>query len=143
MEILVRACQCHCILDTFRQSIQAQQVGESYLISDIATEIWEHAQNHFDLYQDFVAKVDRNEVMKEISEYIFNKEYRSKAVDLIPLMLANVYHVDIVIIDEFSNFNTTTTPSSGSSHASIYVLKRGQHYDALRPKPRRINTNRQ
>ena len=83
--------------------------------------------------------------MKQIFDYIFNKKWIGiEAIDLIPVMLTNIYNVNIVIIDDFKNLNRVVTPTSGPySNTYIHVLKRGQHYDALRPKPRRIDTKRQ
>ena len=125
----------HCLLYTFLDSYQNQVGGHSYEIHDIGQDIFEHAENCFNMYQHLYPK-GKEIFLREISKYLFEREYRSDAVDLVPCMIANVYNVNVVIVDAWARAVRSIPPTICPSQTDVFIRKTGTHYDGLTPKPR-------
>ena len=136
-DVTVSSTNGHCLLYTFLDSYQNQIGGHSYEIKDIGQDILEHAEHCYPMYEKNYPE-GKEKFLKEIGEYLFDREWKSDVVDLAPSMIANVYNVNLVIVDVTEDVVRSIPSSAGPSQTNVVIRKRGTHYDGLRPKPRFI-----
>ena len=67
--------------------------------------------------------------------YIFNKNYSSLVGDMMPQILCNIYDFAIIIVNrnfEILNILKSENFSDLNESNTIFLIKRGEHYDGLR-----------
>merc|ERR1712121_404079 len=94
----------------FQASLRSQ-LEKDYKLKEISTDVREHASDHFDLYMT-VSK-SKKALLNEISEYLFDKKTSSDITEVVMQMLANVYFVSVVAINNTSEIIKCTNPSIG------------------------------
>ena len=102
-----------------------------YMVRD---EVIEHAE----LYLQFLVDSCHNDLMYYMNQYVFNKIYDTDFGNLVPLVLANVLHVNIGIISEgVQGYNARVIHANASNNTlgNILVYKTPDHYDSIILKP--------
>ena len=75
------------------------------------------------------------EFLRLLRNYIFNKNYSSLVGDMMPQILCNIYDFAIIIVNrnfEILNILKSENFSDLNESNTIFLIKRGEHYDGLR-----------
>ena len=122
----------HCIFHSFVVGCFTQSgINASYscVLQDIRNEF----TNHVDEYAQFLFSDD---YFGELEAFLTHKSFNRELVELVPLMLANVYGVSIGIVNADSASNRaviiTVFPQRSTVTSTIYLLRSGDHYDGLK-----------
>ena len=79
---------------------------------------------------------------QQVNAYIVHRDYNSDFVDLVPLILARIYGIEIVILDTSSTGKVTehVICPRYQSIFSITVQRRGDHYNGIVPITKEITS---
>ena len=98
-----------------------------YMVRD---EVTENANR----YLQFLVDSSHHELMYYMNLYVFNKMYNTDFGNLVPLVLANVLHINIAIISkDMHGYNVWVihTNASTDTLGNILVYKTPDHYDSI------------
>ena len=98
-----------------------------YMVRD---EVTEHANR----YLQFLVDSSHHDLMYYMNQYVFNKMYNTNFGNLVPLVLANVLHINIAIISkDVHGYNARVihTNASTDTLGNILVYKTADHYDSI------------
>lgn len=123
----------HCLLHSFykawktqisRRNAPSEQDIKSAILTEALIKHEQYAGFHDLPFHTF---------QKLAKDYVFNKAYNNVFCDLLPLMLSNVFEVNIQIIKEVkSNIqHIEVIPVSGRKPLSVYLYLSRDHYCAL------------
>ena len=102
-----------------------------YMVRDDVTENVNH-------YLKFLVDSSHHDLMYYMNQYVSNKMYNTDFGNLVPLILANVLHVNIGIISkDMHGYNARVIHANASDDKlrNILVYKTPDHYDGLIIKP--------
>ena len=98
-----------------------------YMVRD---EVIEHDER----YLQFLVDSCHNDLMYYMNQYVYNKIYDTDFGNLVPLVLANILHVNIGIISEsVQGYNARVIHANASNNTlgNILVYKTPDHYDSI------------
>ena len=98
-----------------------------YMVRD---EVTENANR----YLQFLVDSSHHDLMYYMNLYVFNKMYNTDFGNLVPLVLANVLHINIAIISKDVhgyNVRVIHTNASTDTLGNILVYKTPDHYDSI------------
>ena len=85
-------------------------------------------------YLQFLVDSSHHDLMYYMNLYVFNKMYNTDFGNLVPLVLANVLHINIAIISKDVhgyNVRVIHTNASTDTLGNILVYKTPDHYDSI------------
>lgn len=112
----------------------------------VRDKLWNHAENNFNLYSDFILdNQDQESVLNNLFDYLYKKSYNQDIVDFIPYMLATVFDLKLVTIhsnqadpsiaNPLSRNIDTSTSLSNNVNVYVFIMRTSvNHYDALKPR---------
>ena len=102
-----------------------------YMIRDEVTE-------NANYYLQFLVDSSHQDLTYYMNQYVFNKMYNTDFGNLVPIILANVLHVNIGIISKDvhgSNVRVIHANASNDKLGNILFYKTPDHYDGIILKP--------
>ena len=135
----------HYILYSFQDSWTNQVKSRISPTQDIIiSSLFVECVTNRDKYLPFTT-YSPSEFTKCLGNYLSQKVYLNSFCDLVPLILANAFHVKIHILNHVNGKVHThdVVPFDGKFQFSVFILREGDHYCALRPsaKPVLVETN--
>ena len=93
-----------------------------------------------DSYIGFIIPHTQENLVSQMMNYLHNKEYNSALGDATPLIVANSFHVNVVILNEGENhqFETKRLLPSPSSDKTLYLHRKGDHFNGIVPLTRHV-----
>ena len=96
--------------------------------------ILEEVAEHANLYLQFLVDSSHDDLRYHMNQYVFNKMYNTDFGNLVPLVIANVLHVNIGIISEGDHgycARIIHTSASNDILGNILLYKTPDHYDSI------------
>ena len=125
----------HCILHAFQSSWKSQIHNRSEpSLESMSHEVFIECVTNREKYLPFTG-LSASMFVSEMRNYLLNKSYNSVFCDLIPLILANVFGVDITILNSTRGQiqSVEVSPASNVVNGHIVLFRSGEHYSGLRP----------
>ena len=105
------------------------------MLKDIAKEV----EDHFEEYTSFLTEDDDvhrdQRIIHEMLKYVNTRDYETDFVDQIPLILANLYGVNIGILTRIENtdiYSVVWIRSRQKTDKCVLIRKCADHYMAIR-----------
>ena len=97
--------------------------------------------NNLDFYSNFLALAE-NDFISELDRFIEERYYENPTADIVLVALANAFKVTISILEETESGYILELPTKNyiypdrikSSQYEILILRKGDHYDAIKGK---------
>ena len=103
-------------------------------IEQLKCMILEEVAEHANLYLQFLVDSSHDDLRYHMNQYVFNKMYNTDFGNLVPLVIANVLHVNIGIISEGDHgycARIIHTSASNDILGNILLYKTPDHYDSI------------
>lgn len=135
-----------CLIHAFLLSWSVQLISRTCpSFYDVTSGIFMEAVANREAYLPFLFG-DTSGFTKALKMYIINGFYKSDFCDIVPLILSNVFGVNVVILNEnaWTVDDIEILPFSGRSSCTIYIHRYKEHYSGLNLTPvvkQRSNTH--
>ena len=103
------------------------------LACDILHAIELECCEHSERYLPFFGDSSKSSFLKSMYEYIFLKRYDTSFGDVVPIVCSYALKININVIIDNDGFNSFHCIHDNDNDRCVFVLKRGDHYDALVP----------
>ena len=128
-------CPLHLICESWKQQLSRSEVP----LETVQNLVFIEAVKNRDRYLPFMSPSTSTCYATGLKSYLIHKQYNQAFGDLVPLMLANVLHVNIRILerrDSEGHYNMVTVgPSDLPSLVILVIHKHGEHCSTLLLSP--------
>ena len=123
-------CLIHAIITSWHHQLHTH-TSPSY--EDIKAAVFIETLNNVEKYMSLAGYTSRLCLYKDLQAYLLRKCYNSDLGDIIPLICANAFSIELVIINEFitHSFQTTCIKPDSATVGSIVVHLHSEHYSAV------------
>lgn len=124
----------HCLLHSFVSSWNNQSHQLDRLdIEKVKAQVFIEAISHPDRYVQFLQSSNRKTFFSGLRSYLIDKQYNLDFGDIVPLIIANAFHVNLEIFNEvnFNRFENVVVSSEIASDFCLKIHRKGDHYNGL------------
>ena len=126
----------YCLLHAFKISMRFQNSNVHMpKFNQIKNDILKEVSDHFAVYASFMAGENCHQRMiREMNKYLDKGRFASDFVDQVPLILANLYSVNVGILSRIQNsdkFSVLWIRCRSVSSRYVCIIKIGNHYMAV------------
>ena len=98
------------------------------LLNKIISETTENIR----LYRAFQSSTQASSLQAQLNDHVERKIYNTRFGDCVPLIIANMLHINIIMIENIGlMYSPKIITGSGNRQSYVYIYKRGEHYDGL------------
>ena len=123
----------HCFMYSVKSSLKSQLCLD-ISIEDLSRLITCKSLSNRDYYLHCIYRNSVYNLMKELSDYIERKLYKSWFGDIVPTITANALNIGIIVIEKRNNgfecYNVGKNANNSNS-IPLILLKNGEQYDGL------------
>ena len=126
----------HCFLHSVVRSSNAQHVNNVWLtLATLKRKFRRQVVDYSNKYMGFLIGSTKEMLMWGSNDYIDRKHYNTKFGDLVPMIVADALHMDILIVENHGSVEECKLIESEShykkSTRTVIVYKRNDHYDSI------------
>ena len=125
----------HCLLHSVADSCNSHiKLNSPITIEQLKCMILEEVAEHANLYLQFLVDSSHDNLRYHMNQYVFNKMYNTDFGNLVPLVIANVLHVNIGIISEGDHgycARVIHTSANNDILGNILLYKTPDHYESI------------
>ena len=134
----------HCLVHSLSRSI-FYQLGRTTDYHDVKCRIFAETIKNRNQYIQFLQDVTPRSYVQLVKNYLFYKHYNNTFGDILPMIIANAYHINLAILDEYNDgtFRKVEVNAIKPSECTLVYLHRFKdHYNGIAPyRPRLIHTS--
>ena len=121
----------HCLVSSMSTSLRLQH-GEIMNNDSLLNKIISETTENIRLYRAFQSPTQASSLQAQLNDYMERKIYNTCFGDCVPLIIANMLHINIILIENIGlMYSPKIITGSGNTHRYVYIYKRGEHYDGL------------
>ena len=121
----------HCLVSSMSISLRLQH-GEIMHNESLSNKIISETTENIRLYRAFQSSTQASSLQAQVNDYVESKIYNTSLGDCAPLIIANMLHINIIIIENIGlMYSPKIITGSGNTQRYVYIYKQGEHYDGL------------
>ena len=121
----------HCLIYAIVLSWKHQLPGNCPSYEDIRSSIYIETIKNCDKYRHFITDNQQLTLIKELQQYLLNKNYNLSLCDVLPYIIANAYSIEIVIINFTQGSQVIHIQPDGLSTAALVIHLQNEHYSGV------------
>ena len=121
----------HCLVSSMSTSLRLQH-GEIMNNDSLLNKIISETTEIIGLYREFQSSTQTSSLQAQLNNYVERKKYNTRFADCVPLIIANMLHINILIIVNIGlMYSPKIITRSGNTQRYVYIYKHREHYEGL------------
>ena len=124
----------HCLLHSFVACVNSQLYGYAhYDLADVIVAIHKETMANIAEYAAYFRNENSATLLRDMEKYLYQKHYNTRFGDLVPMILANAFQLNLILLKECVNdsYMQTVKCQSPDTRRYIALQKCPDHYNGI------------